>query len=228
MCGRGANDPNNRELTMEERELIHDEYYRYYGSYNIAPTQDVPIMVTLGKVELAKWWLIPNYSTEFKIGKYSLFNKKSEELDKPYWKSLLKYKRCVVPMTGFFEWLKLTKTSKIPYYIYPCEDALFWMAALYDDWTDKETGEVKRSFTILTMVPNDFMKEIHDRSPMFLDPKKGDVQKWLTDNDNPQSLFKPFPSDRMTKRRIGNDVGKSTNNYPGLIDPVGEDNALFS
>lgn len=227
MCGRGANDPNNRDLTIEERELIHEEYYRYYGSYNIAPTQDVPIMVTLGKVELAKWWLIPSYSKEFKVGQYSMFNKKSEEMNKSYWQSLLKAKRCVIPMTGFFEWQKLDKKTKIPYYIYPCEDALFWMAGLYDDWINKETGEIKRSFTILTMEPNDFMKEIHDRSPVFLDPKKEEIRKWLSNISNPITLFKSFPSDRMAKRRVSNDVGKAANNYPSLIDPVGEDNTLF-
>ncbi|KAA2242788.1 SOS response-associated peptidase [Chitinophaga agrisoli] len=221
MCGRGARDPNNRDLTLEERDLILEDDYRLYGSYNIAPTQDVPILVTVGKVEMAKWWLIPSYSAEYKVGQYSMFNKKSEELDKPYWAGLLKNKRCVIPFTGFIEWQKLDKTTKIPYYIYPCEDALFWMAGLYDDWVNKETGEVKRSFTILTMEPNGFIKEIHTRMPVFLDPKAGAVQKWLFPGfSDPKSLITTFPSDRMTKRRIGNDIGKAANNYPSLLDQV--------
>lgn len=223
MCGRGANDPNNRDLTLEERDLLHEEYYKYYPSYNIAPTQDVPIMTTVGSVELAKWWLIPSYSEEFKVGQYSMFNKKSEELDKPYWKKLLNSQRCVIPFTGFYEWKKLDKTTKIPYYIYACEDALLWMAGLYDDWVNKETGEVKRSCTILMMDPNDFMREIHNRMPVFLDPKDGTVAQWLNPaTQNPKALITEFPSDRLTKRRIGNDVGKVTNNYPGLLDPVAD------
>ncbi len=165
MCGRGANDPNNRNLSLEERDILHEEYYKYYPSYNIAPTQDIPIMTTIGSVEMAKWWLIPSYSDEFKVGQYSMFNKKSEELDKPYWKGLLSKKRCVIPLPVFSSGKSSTKQPRFLIISMRARMRCCGCAGLYDDWINKETGEVKRSCTILTMEPNDFMKEIHNRMP---------------------------------------------------------------
>ena len=128
-------------------------------------------------------------------------------------------------MSGFYEWKKSTGT---PYLIQPVEDTLFWAACLYDTWIDKLTGEMRKSFTILTMPPNGFMQSIHDRMPVLLDPKAGGVERWLElSNRNPAELIRQFPSHRMKKYRVSVAVGDVRNNFEGLLREIPEDPELF-
>lgn len=217
MCGRYTFTPHKSILPDERRLLPADFQFDIFEHFNIAPTMTVPVLTAVQKIEMMQWWLIPGYEKEFKVGKYSMFNKKSEELEKPYWQRLLKNNRCVLPMTSFYEWKKVDKKTKIPYLIYPSASAFFWAAGLYDHWTDKETGEAKGSFTILTMPPNEMMAEIHDRMPVFIQP--ADVPGWLADV-HPKDLLRSFPAQLMCKHRVGTAVGNSRNNYPELLAPV--------
>ncbi len=192
MCGRGARDRNNRELTDEERDLILEDDYRHYASYNIAPTQDVPIIIDPWEMTLAYWWLIPSYAEKFEPDGRSMFNKKSEELDKPYWKGFCTKNDVFYRLRGSLNGRTKINTRKPRTIYFPCEDALFWIACLYDNWIDKETGEIKTSFTVLTMEPNDFMKEIHTRMPVLLTP--GRAKKWLDRSfADPKSLDHALP-----------------------------------
>ncbi|MBO9151939.1 SOS response-associated peptidase [Chitinophaga sp. GCM10012297] len=219
MCGRyELND--NRTFKIIEKNLLPDDFnVSVYKHFNIAPTMTVPVLTAPKQMELMYWWLIPPYEKEFKAGKYSMFNKKSEELDKPYWQNLLKAQRCVLPLSGFYEWKKIDSKTKIPYRIHPDDAAFFWGACLYDNWIDRNTGEVKRSFTILTTAANEFMAEVHDRMPVFLQPER--AFDWLNPEfPNPKDLLAPFPAEQMCKYRVSKDVGNSRNNYPELILPA--------
>ncbi|WP_158618290.1 SOS response-associated peptidase [Chitinophaga lutea] len=221
MCGRYILESERPvHITLKEKDFLPETFQGdLFNSYNIAPTQTVPVMRELKNLEFMHWWLIPGYEKEFKAGKFTLFNKKSEELEKPYWKKLVASQRVVIPMGGFYEWKKLTPKDKTPYLIKPSEDGMFWVAGLYDNWVNRETGEVKRSFTMLTMAPNEFMAEVHNRMPVFLDPQAEDVAAWLA-GAPPEEILKPFPSDRMTKYEVGPAVGNSRNNYKELTNPV--------
>lgn len=203
-------------MSEETREQLVD-------SYNIAPTSEVMIMIEMGKLEPAMWWLVPPGSNSFAPGTLSMFNKKSETLTAPYWKHLLSRQRCILPMSGFYEWLKSTGT---PYLIQPNDDTLFWAACLYDIWIDPSTNEARKSFTILTMPANQFMSRVHNRMPVFIAPD--DVAKWLDPTyPNPTDLIAPYPDSSMKKYRVTNAVGNAKNDYPGLIQEIPEDPTLF-
>lgn len=218
MCGRYQLS-NQKSITVIEKNLLPEGFLSEYEHFNIAPTMTVPVLTAPKQLELMHWWLIPNYEKEFKAGKYSMFNKKSEELEKPYWQRLLKTQRCALPLSGFYEWQKPDPKTKIPYLIYPNDAAFFWAACLYDNWVNKETAEVRRSFTMLTMAPNAFMEPVHNRMPVFLQPE--DVVGWIDpENARPQDLIQPFPDAGMCMHRVSDAVGNSRNNYPELILPA--------
>lgn len=91
-------------------------------------------------------------------------------------------RRCLVLSTGFFEWRhifppnkktgKPVKTAvKYPYYITVKDKPYFFMAGIWQPWTDKATGEYVESFAIVTTTANKLMEQVHNskrRMPTIL------------------------------------------------------------
>jgi putative SOS response-associated peptidase YedK len=100
--------------------------------------------------------------------------------------------------------------------------SLFGFAGLWERWTDKASGEVVRSFTIITTTPNEVCAPIHDRMPVIVDP--ANYGRWLgeepADPVRLLSLLKPFPAEQMEAYPVGTAVGNVRNDEPGLLTPI--------
>jgi putative SOS response-associated peptidase YedK len=127
------------------------------------------------------WGLIPSWSKDEEIRKYTL-NAKIETLeDKPSFKNYIN-KRCLVIADGFYEWqwLDAKGKNKVKYEIGLENEELFAFAGLYSEWINDNTGEIRKTYTIVTTEANSLMAEIHNvkkRMPVILEPE--DEQKWL-------------------------------------------------
>ena len=73
--------------------------------YNIAPSQDVPVVVERGaarELALFQWGLIPSWSKEPK----GFINARAETLEeKPSFSESFQRRRCLIPADGFFEFM---------------------------------------------------------------------------------------------------------------------------
>ena len=190
--------------------------------YNIAPTQEVPIIINEegNKVVMMRFGLIPSWSKEKKT-RYSLINARAEAVaKKPMFRHLLGKHRCLVPTTGFYEWKKVS-SGKIPYFIRIKDEKYFALAGLWDHWKDPK-GEEIRSFTIITARANEELSKIHPRMPVII--RKEDEVLWLSDrilNDRDlQRLFVPFPSRLMESYLVSLAVKSVKNDRENLIAPV--------
>src|SRR5262245_66630328 len=85
------------------------------------------------------------------------------------------------------------------------------MAGLWDEWTDKKTGERIKSCTIITCPPNALIGTLHDRMPVLL--AEEDWAKWLGEepatDDELKALLVPFKDEALTmwpvnRQKIGN------------------------
>ncbi len=222
MCGRFA--------LAEARELkqrFHTKNSVPEGvrpNFNAAPTQDLPVIIeTDGKPEIRvmHWGLVPIWAKDKPRFAFSTFNARAASLtEKPMWKKLFPARRCLVPATGFYEWQK-RGSEKQPFYIHAGKEPIFAMAGLYDEWIDKETGEVFDSFTIITTEPNREMKSIHDRMPVILDRDEEAV--WLDpkvqDEGELMPLLNPYDSE-MELYEVDRKVGNVRNNSGDLIKPL--------
>jgi putative SOS response-associated peptidase YedK len=127
------------------------------------------------------WGLIPSWSKDDEIKKFTL-NARIETIDdKPSFKNSIN-KRCLVIANGFYEWQWLDSKgkNKNKFEIGIGNDELFAFAGLYSEWTDTITGEIKNTYTIVTTEANPLMAEIHNikkRMPIILKPE--DETKWL-------------------------------------------------
>ena len=127
------------------------------------------------------WGLIPSWSKDDEIKKFTL-NARIETVDeKPSFRNSVN-KRCLVIANGFYEWQWLDSKgkNKNKFEIGIGNNDLFAFAGLYSEWTDKITGEIKNTYTIVTTEANPLMAEIHNikkRMPIIL--KQEDEIKWL-------------------------------------------------
>lgn len=193
-------------------------------NYNIAPTQHMPVVVRHdGKnhFEVMKWGITPVWALDKPGFHLSTINTRAETiLEKPMWKRLVTAKRCLVPATGFYEWQK-QGSKKQPFYIKLKKRELFAMAGIYDSYTDKDTGEVIASYSIITTEPNKIMTPIHNRMPVILD---ADEEKhWLnetTDAGDLIPLLNPYDDKGMELYEVDSSVGAVKNNSIELTYPL--------
>jgi putative SOS response-associated peptidase YedK len=146
--------------------------------YNIAPTQDAPILVTTPegrRLELRRWGLVPFWAKDPKIGN-RLVNARAESVEeKPSFRTSFRRHRCLVPADGFYEWAPAGRLKQ-PFHIRRRDARPFAMAGLHDRWHRGQADEIA-SFTILTTEANALLQPIHGRMPVILGERGWDA--WL-------------------------------------------------
>ena len=119
-----------------------------------------------------------------KFAQYTFLNAVSEELllkNKIYRDAALN-RRCLALSTGFYEWrhiypphkktgLPVKTAVKYPYHIGVKEHEYFYIAAIWNPWTDEQTGEHVDTMAYVTTEANSLMAQIHNskkRMPTIL------------------------------------------------------------
>jgi putative SOS response-associated peptidase YedK len=172
-----------RTLSGIDKEKIS----RYHeNGFDYLPTP----VITAGEPDqfkLFRWGLIPFYMNDAEKAmtlRTQTLNCISEEMvDKPSYRDAVKNgQRCLIPVTGFYEWRWLDEkgTVKIPYYVTFRDQRVRSMAGLYSRWKDKVTGEYYYSYTVLTTRANSILEYVHNhkqRMPVFI--SREDEKAWL-------------------------------------------------
>ncbi|MGI6777686.1 MAG: SOS response-associated peptidase [Acetivibrionales bacterium] len=176
MCGRfllfdEAENEELRRIINEINKKYNQDEYPKLKTGEIFPTNYAPV-ITAGNnntVSLFKWGF-PNYKNTGTI-----INARSETLEeRPAFRKILLSKRCLIPASGFYEW-KQTGSKKDKYLI-QTEKPLFYMAGLYNHFTDKN-GIPFTAFVIITTDANREVLPIHHRMPVILERDSGKL--WL-------------------------------------------------
>jgi putative SOS response-associated peptidase YedK len=227
MCGRFHVSTSASQIAAAMRTKNASPNTR--PRYNVAPTDPLPVVVfdhetKTRRFEVFRWGLIPYWAKDAKIG-YSSINAAAETVaEKPAFREPFQSRRCIVPTDGFYEWQKLGPKEKQPYHIVMKDRSLFGFAGLWDRWKDRASGEVIRSFTIITTTPNEVCAPIHDRMPVILDPK--DYGRWLGEESAEPvhllAMLKPYPAEAMTAYPVSPRVGNVKNDDATLIEPTNE------
>jgi len=222
-------------LTKEQKELLKAYAVKlpvdYSPNYNLAPTQN-GLVITGDEPDIAQqmhFGLVPFWADSTKLN-FSTMNARSEEAaTNRTWSPLLKnHKTCLVLADGFYEWDKKTGAS-LPYRFVLNDREVFAFAGLWSQWKDKFSGEVYRSFTIMTTIANETVGKVHDpkfRMPVILGAETEKL--WLSkDLSVPDllSLCNPYPDELMNAYRVSTAVNatvvnKAHNNAPELMMPL--------
>lgn len=221
MCGRFnvTADPLN-VLLMELVGLP----YPGHDNFNAAPTETLPVLRLdeSGDPEIVpmRWWLTPFWS-KGPSTKYSMFNAKSETAHtSPAFREPFKKRRCVVPVSGFYEWAR-QNNRKLPFYIRPHDEPGLLLAGLWDSWRNPDSGEVLESFTVLTVPAAPEMAFIHNRQPLMLSVE--DARHWIdpasADVKDMISSDLPVAVDAVP---VSSHVNNARHKDARCVEPIGE------
>jgi putative SOS response-associated peptidase YedK len=148
--------------------------------YNIAPTQNIAAirLDEQGARELVmlRWGLVPFWAKDPSIGNRMINARAETVAEKPSYRNAYKHRRCIVLADGFYEWQK-QGDGKTPFFISLAREEPFALAGLWENWTDKETGESLQTTTLITTDANDFMAPLHHRMPVILEAQS--ATDWL-------------------------------------------------
>lgn len=224
MCGRFVSKAEKAKVEKEFKVKIGDPNLAA-PRYNIAPTQMIDAIAEIEnarKISSFRWGLIPSWAKDDSIGS-KLINARAETLrEKPSFRDAFRSRRCIVPASGFYEWEKTSKGPKQPFYFYLKEKEVFGFAGLWEEWLDKETGELTETCTIITTEANEVLKPVHDRMPVIL--KNSDYDFWLDkkvkDTSKLQNLLVPFPAEEMDSHAVSRAVNIATADSAELVVPV--------
>lgn len=220
MCGRYSIFPKSTKGNSRAARLV--EKYLKEDHYNAAPSQSLPVVTSQlpDELQFFSWGLQPFWAKDAKAVKRSINARAETLLEKPSFRNLLKSKRCLVPADGFFEW-QVTEHGKVPYRIMLKKEELFTFAGLYDEWTDKSTGEVLHTFTIITTEANDIVRPIHDRMPVLLTPEAEEL--WLDEQETQEdllALLHPYVAAEMKAFPVSLLVNSPINNVPEVLNSL--------
>lgn len=237
MCGR--------YVLVQKVEQIEKRFnvtappgFEFKPSYNISPGNSAPVITSENprQLDLLRFGMIPFWAKK----PMALINARSEGdhnpennpdytgargiITKPAFRKPIRSQRCLVIADCFIEGTVKEKLSK-PFVVYLKEgERPFAFAGIWDQWANPETGEIIRSFAIITTTANELLQRIpHHRSPVIL-PRHLE-QAWLS-NDIPLSdvtaMLKPFPADRMNAYPIDPAIKNPRADGAHLLKPIGQ------
>ena len=151
--------------------------------YNIAPTQLVPVVRAdersgQRRLDHLRWGLVPYWAKDPAIGN-RMINARADSLrHKPAFESAFRKRRCLVVVSGFYEWQRAEKRSQ-PYLVRRRDGSPFALAGLWEVW--RGSGTKLETCAVVTTEANAWMSPIHDRMPAIVAPAS--FAAWLAPHD---------------------------------------------
>ena len=205
-------------------DLFHPVYHASAFQHPLWPVLTNGQQPTL---EFYQWGLIPYWSKNKEdadnISNMTANCMGETAYQKPSFRQAIAKNRCLVPVTGFFEWHTIGK-KKYPFYIYRKDNELFSLAGIYDNWVDKNSGEIFNTFSILTTTANPLLAKIHNtkrRMPLIL-PMESESD-WINNSLSKEQvieLIKPFDENLLSAHSISKRITSRTENknVPEVMD----------
>jgi putative SOS response-associated peptidase YedK len=224
MCGRFTQSFTWAEL-QNFYTLLNELAPNLKPSWNVAPTQEIGVIGAkeaggLGFTRM-RWGLIPSWAKDASAGAKMINARADTIAEKPAFREAFRKRRCVIPVSGFFEW-QGSGAAKTPWHITSAKDEPLSLAGLWERWRDGE-GQWMRTATIITTDANEALRPLHHRMPVIL--ARADVETWLAEGD--ARLLRPCPDEWLTRWPVSPRVNNVRNDAPDLIEAADAVNPLL-
>nr|WP_321982083.1 SOS response-associated peptidase [uncultured Cohaesibacter sp.] len=220
-------------LVAEEIELI-----KFFGSsellpglhkmpprHNVAPSSPVlTITHEYGKrtARLMKWTFVPDWVkdprdfTQISTARMETVEKK------PSFKNAIRYRRCLVPVTGFYEWQRQKESGEgIPYFFRRRNEGLLALAGIWETWMGPN-GEEFDGLALLTVPSKQPFRTISERLPLII--PEDDHDTWLNTRsgrfNEARPLLRSAPPDDLIAYPVSNRVNNPSIDDASLTDPI--------
>ncbi|WP_319569257.1 SOS response-associated peptidase [Cohaesibacter marisflavi] len=220
-------------LVAEEIELI-----KFFGvaellpglhkmppRHNVAPSTPVlTITHEYGKrtARLMKWTFVPDWVkdprdfTQISTARMETVEKK------PSFKNAIRYRRCLVPVTGFYEWQRQKESGEgIPHFFRRDNEGLFALAGIWETWMGPN-GEEFDGLALLTAPAKQPFRTISERLPLIIPPDDHDT--WLNTRsgrfNEARPLLRSAPPDDLMAYPVSNRVNNPNIDDASLVEPL--------
>ena len=242
MCGRYALNISGEDLALEFAAGVKDAAFTP-SNWNISPTTVIPFINAddekgeIRNVNTASWGLIPSWAKDASRASNAINARVESISEKPTFKSAFKSRRCLIPVTGYYEWAtELGKYKpKQPFYISHKNKSSLAIAGIYESWINPESKVSVQSAAIITRESVGILAPIHHRMPIIL-PKDlwstwlsskplspNEIDDYLNMIDIKEAdkdlIFWPVSDDVNNARNTGADLAKEI--------ALGESGTLF-
>lgn len=218
MCGRFV---TNIPADVLEEVFSLQELPRLEPRFNVAPSQLSAVVRNQGdhnRLDLLKWGLVPGWSKEPSIGNQMINARCETVTEKPAFRQAIKYRRCIIPASGFYEWELAGEHRKQPWLIRMANHSPLWLAGLWESWKMPDNNQLE-TFCILTTSANKLVRPLHERMPVILTPDTFTL--WLSHNmhdpEQLQPFYQPFPANEMIAHKVPDLVNNTRFDSPACI-----------
>lgn len=202
--------------------------YAYEPSYNLPPSKPVPIVCgmehdserdsvpdgTGRRLLMAKWGLLPHWAKDESLA-FKTFNARAETVrEKPAFRGAFKYRRCLVPVNGYYEWQR-QGNKKQPFYFSRQDGDFVRLAGLFEFWKDELL-----TCTVITTAASEMAAEVHNRMPVVIEPEDSDT--WLSASpDEAYDVLHSAGKDVLKMYEVDPAVNNAQHDGADLIARVG-------
>jgi putative SOS response-associated peptidase YedK len=195
--------------------------------YNVAPTNFIDVVTTrvrnreiVGREMVPmRWGLVPSWWKKSRKDVPATFTARAETVaEKPMFRGAYKYRRCIIPASGFYEWTG-EKSDRQPHLLTAADGSpILALAGLWETWLDPANFDEVISATIIVRGVGQWAKTAYDRRAVILDPK--DFDGWLDGSLGLDTLtgvsaiaLREWPvSKRLNRTGVGDDD-------PTMVEP---------
>lgn len=238
MCGRYTIVSKLKIIEKEFQVDVSEVLDRFDFNPNVSPNDEALVITNdqPNKLQLFRFGFTPHWAKK----KMYVINARSEGnhnsandpqyrgakgiIAKPMFRKAIRTQRCLIIADAFVEGTTREKLSA-PYLVYRAgKKRPFSMAGIWDEWVDETSGEITRSFAIITTPPNSLLQQIpHHRAPLVLDETQ--ERLWLDPTaplDQITGLMQPFDDTDFNAYPISPAIKKAKNKQVELLKPTGD------
>ncbi len=197
---------DDKTFKDDSKELIKNDMVGVLiPKYNIAPTLPIPALLNNGNYLYTHFGYLPSWA---KDKKSMNINARSESIfEKLTFRDSFRYRRCIIPINGFYEW-EVENKQKTAYFVKDSKNDYLAIAGIWDEYFDIDLNMKIVTVALITCDANEKLGKIHHRMPVVLEKK--DFSKWLYDENIKEinSLFNIYPSEKLELYEVSSNVNK--------------------
>jgi putative SOS response-associated peptidase YedK len=188
-------------------------------NFNVCPTNTVGVVTADGgrRLRAMRWGFLPVWYKAANDGPL-IINARSDTIAiKPAFRVAVRERRCIVPVSGFYEWAAGPGKTRLPWYFTRVDGLPMALAGIWQTW--EQGGVVMDTCAVVSTEAGPGMQGVHDREPVILDAVNWPL--WLGEAGHGAALLmRATPLGVLQAHRV--DVAVNSNRAHGaqLIVPL--------
>jgi putative SOS response-associated peptidase YedK len=220
MCGRLVIVVPDLSVLVAPFSVEQQGDFTWEPRFNLAPTQLAPVVTNepSRRLDLFRFGLIPSWAESKQVANKMINARVETVATSRAFKRALAFRRCIVPVTGYFEW-KQERGVKHPQFIHDARGTTLPLAGLWERWHARD-GEIVESFAVITRAC--ILHSIHDRMPLTVPWDQ--IDRWLDPSEQPASALAPILAaepdlQHVSLHEVAPVVNSPNNDGPECIAP---------